>query len=118
MSHLEASSCKKRKRSGERVFKFKTFGEQGYPVDFNYCSFRQNVKSLLEFGNTETVLWGGMASWSFQLQIHRNPPAHILLFVIEEPIELSLNQHCKHCLYIGISIYIINALNYKFDFLY
>lgn len=101
MSNLDSINCKKRKRSGEKVYKFKTFGEQGYPTEFNHGSFRQNVKALLEFGNTETVSWGGMASWSFQLQVQRNPPSHILLFVIEEPIELSLNPHCKHCLYVG-----------------
>lgn len=111
MSHMEASSCKKRKRCGERVFKLKTFGEQGYPIDFNYGSFRQNVKALLEFGNAESVLWGGMSSCSFQLQVHRNPPSHLLLFVIEEPIELSLNPHCNHCLYIGTHVILHHYLH-------
>ncbi|KAL8105772.1 PHD finger protein MALE STERILITY 1 [Apium graveolens] len=114
MSNLDSINCKKRKRPGEKVYKFKTFGEQGCPTEFNHGSFRENIKALLEFGNTETVSWGGMASWSFQLQVQRNPPSHILLFVIEEPIELSLNPHCKHCLYVGWGDHIICKKKYHF----
>lgn len=99
MSHLDLSGCKKRKR-GETVFKFKTFGQRGYPAEFN-GSFLQNVRELLEFGQVETHLSGAMTSWSFQLEVFRHPSLHVLLFVIEEPIELSFHHHCQHCQYIG-----------------
>ncbi|KAK3020775.1 hypothetical protein RJ639_045847 [Escallonia herrerae] len=112
MAYFDQMGCKKRKR-GERVFKFKTFGEQGHPVEFK-GSFRQNVKSLLAFGNLENSLCGGLASWSFQLEVHRNPPDHILLFVVEEPIEVSLNRHCKHCLHVGWGNHLICNKKYHF----
>ncbi|KAK9277485.1 hypothetical protein L1049_007029 [Liquidambar formosana] len=85
MSHLDLTGCKKRRR-GERIFRFKTFCEQGYPVEF-HGPFRQNVKALLGFGHLESNLYSGMPSWSFQLEVHRHPPVHILLCVVEEPIE-------------------------------
>ncbi|KAL6192415.1 hypothetical protein ACLB2K_033505 [Fragaria x ananassa] len=101
--NLDLSGSKKRKR-GERVFRFKTFGENGYPVGFVASSFRENVKALLEYGHLESTLCNsasGMKSWSFQLQLHRNAPVHLVLFVVEEPFEASLNSHCKHCQYVG-----------------
>ena len=100
MSHLDLTGCKKRRR-GDRVFKFKSFGEHGYPTEFS-GPFRENVKALLEFGHLETNLCGtGMHCWSFQLEVHRHPPVHILLFVIEELIGMSTNRHCKQCQFIG-----------------
>ncbi|KAM7487826.1 hypothetical protein LguiB_025310 [Lonicera macranthoides] len=113
MSNLDPNGIKKRKR-GDRVFKFKTFGEQGHPVEFN-GSFRQNLEALLQFGNLEIGLCGGGVScWSFQLEVHRHPPNYIFLFVIEEPIELSLNRHCKHCVYIGWGDHMICNKKYHF----
>ncbi|KAK3222283.1 hypothetical protein Dsin_009308 [Dipteronia sinensis] len=97
MSHLEG--CKKRKR-GDRIFRFKSFCGNGYPVEF-VGSFRHNVKALLEFGSFETNLCDGTQSWSFQLEVHRHPPIHILLFVVEEPIGASINHQCKLCQYVG-----------------
>lgn len=91
--------CKKRKR-GERVFRFKSFGEHGYPIEFD-GSFRHNVKMLLELGNSETNLCNGLACWSFQLEVHRHPPLHILLFVVEELVGASIQHCCKHCRYVG-----------------
>ena len=100
MSQLDVISCKKRKR-GEKVFRFKTFGEQGYPAEFN-GSFRENVVALLEFGHLErNMKCTGMLCWSFQLELHRHPPAHVLLFVFEEPFEASTHRHCNHCKYVG-----------------
>lgn len=102
MSQLDLSGCRKRKR-GERVFKFKVFGERGYPAEFN-GSFQENVRALLEYGQVESTtagLCGAMASWSFQLEVRRHPLLHLFLFVVEEPIELSLELYCKHCQYIG-----------------
>ncbi|XVF10604.1 hypothetical protein REPUB_Repub07fG0196800 [Reevesia pubescens] len=94
------AACRKRRRSAadQRVFKFNSFGENGYPVVFD-GSFRENVKALLEYGHLEenNLCNNGMLSWSFQLEVHRHPPFHILLFVVEEPIEASINLHCKHC---------------------
>ncbi|CAK9173043.1 unnamed protein product [Ilex paraguariensis] len=113
MSHFDLTGCMKRKR-GERVFKFKNFGKEGFPVEFN-GSFLQNVKALLEIGVLEKGLCGGMASWSFQLEVNRHPPVYILLFVVEEPIELSLHPHCKHCQYIGWGHHMI--CNNKYHFL-
>ncbi|KAJ7982486.1 PHD finger protein family [Quillaja saponaria] len=98
MLHLDIIGSKKRKRLCGRVFRFKNFGEPGYPVEFS-GSFRENVKELLGFGHMEGTLYKGMPIWSFQLEVHRHPPLHILLFVIEEPIEASPNPHCKHCQY-------------------
>lgn len=99
MSSLDPSGCKKRKRV-ERVFKFKGFGEQGYPIE-SCGTFRDNVTSLLEYGNVEMVFMNGMTVWSFQLEVHRHPPSHVLLFVVEESVEASSNRHCKHCIYVG-----------------
>lgn len=108
MSNLGISRCKKRKRYSEdcKVFRFKSFGENGHPVEFAKGSFRENVKALLEFGHPETRLCGkGMPCWSFQLQVHRHPPLHVLLFVVEEPFDAdntSLLDHCcKQCYYVG-----------------
>lgn len=99
MSHLDLTGCKKRKR-GERVFRFKSFGEKGYPVEF-LGPFRENVKALLEFGHLESDLCPRMPSWSFQLEVHRHPPVHVLLFIIEESIDISVNRHCKQCQFVG-----------------
>ncbi|KAL3370071.1 hypothetical protein AABB24_007220 [Solanum stoloniferum] len=98
MSTLDLSRSKKRKRNNnERVlFKFKNFGEQGFPTEFIGCNFDQNIKLLLEFAQQENG-----SIWSFQLEVHRHPPMHVFLFVVEEQVELSLNPHCKHCQYIG-----------------
>ncbi|GAA0146830.1 hypothetical protein LIER_36391 [Lithospermum erythrorhizon] len=112
MSQVDSLGCKKRRRT-ERVFKFKKFGERGYPVDF-HGSFLENVRALLEFGQIENGLCGEMASWSFQLEVHRHPSLHIFLFVVEEPIELSLNRHCKHCQYIGWGHHLICNRKYHF----
>lgn len=102
MSTLDLSGSKKRKRNiNEKVFKFKNFGEQGFPIEFIGCNFEQNVKLLLEFAQQENV-----SIWSFQLEVHRHPPMHVVLFVVEEQVELSLNPNCKHCQYIG------NIINY------
>lgn len=99
MSQLDLTGCKKRKR-GDRVFRFKTFGEKGYPAEFK-GSFRENVVALLEFGHIESNMSCGMLCWSFQLELHSHPPAHILLFVVEEPIGASTHRHCNHCKYVG-----------------
>lgn len=99
MSQLDFTGCKKRRR-GERVFRFKAFGDQGYPIEFK-GSFQQNVRALLEFGQMETGLCGPMVCWSFQLEVHRYPTLHVFLFVVEEPVELSPNLCCRHCQYTG-----------------
>ncbi|KAL5553342.1 hypothetical protein UlMin_040743 [Ulmus minor] len=115
MSNLDLSGCKKRKR-GERVFRFKNFGENGCPVEF-FGSFRENVKALLEFGHLESSdLCSGMVCWSFQLEVHRHPPLHVLLFVVEEPLHhSSLNTgHCKQCQYVGWGNHMICNKKYHF----
>lgn len=100
MSHSDLMSSKKRKR-GDRIFKFKSFGEHGYPVE-PLGAFRENVKALLELGHLETNLCDAKTKcWSFQLEIHRHPSAHALFFVVEESIDASPNRHCKQCQYIG-----------------
>lgn len=106
MLNVDVIGNKKRKRCG-RVFRFKNFGEPGYPVMFS-GPFRENVIALLEYANLESNLGMGMPMWSFQLEVHHHPPLHILLFVIEEPIEASPNRHCKHCQYVGnVNIYLL-----------
>ncbi|XP_047307344.1 PHD finger protein MALE STERILITY 1 [Impatiens glandulifera] len=113
MSHLDLGGCKKRKR-GERVFKFKSFGGQGSPVEWT-GSFWENVKALLEFGHLERDLCcGGMSCWSFQLEVHRHPPLSVLLFVVEEPVEESLHRHCKYCRYVGWGQHMICNKKYHF----
>ncbi|XP_023734537.1 PHD finger protein MALE STERILITY 1 [Lactuca sativa] len=112
MSSLDPSGCKKRKRV-ERVFKFKAFGEQGYPIE-SCGTFRDNVKALLEYGNVEMAFVNGMTFWSFQLEVHRHPPSHVLLFVVEESVEASLNRHCKHCIYVGWGDHMICNKKYHF----
>ncbi|KAJ4829114.1 hypothetical protein Tsubulata_032899 [Turnera subulata] len=112
MPQSELSGCKKRKR-GERVFRFKIFGENGYPVEFE-GSFKQNIKALLEYGHFDSNTGNGIPSWSFQLEVNRQPPLHIWLFVVEEPIEASLQLHCKHCQYIGWGHHMICNKKYHF----
>ncbi|KAF3432045.1 hypothetical protein FNV43_RR26784 [Rhamnella rubrinervis] len=120
MSNLDASDFKKRKRySGDcRVFRFKNFGENGHPVEFTNASLRENLKALLEFGHLETKLCcKGMPCWSFQLEVHRHPPLHILLFVVEQHIDddaSQLNRHCKQCHYVGWGHNIICNKKYHF----
>ncbi|XP_057961945.1 PHD finger protein MALE STERILITY 1 [Malania oleifera] len=99
MLSLDLSGCKKRKR-GERVFRFKNFGEPGHPVEFD-GPFRTNIKSLFECGHLESSLCSKMPSRSFQLEVHRHPPVYVLLFVIEESVDASFNRHCRHCKYVG-----------------
>ncbi|GLT78232.1 hypothetical protein SLA2020_497720 [Shorea laevis] len=115
MSSSSSSMTKRKRGRSERVFKFKNFGENGYPVEMNrHGSFRQNVKVLLEYGNQEMHLCNGMLIWSFQLEVNRHPPLHVLLFVVEEPIESSLNLHCKHCQYVGWGHHMICNKKYHF----
>ncbi|PIN14883.1 PHD Zn-finger protein [Handroanthus impetiginosus] len=112
MSQLDLSGCRKRKR-GERVFKFKVFGERGYPAELERGSFEENVRGLLEFG--QLVESGMMLSWSFQLEVRRHPLLYLFLFVVEEPIEMSLQLPCNHCHYIGWGNYM--TCNKKYHFL-
>ncbi|XLR65457.1 hypothetical protein S83_016129 [Arachis hypogaea] len=112
MLNVDVIGNKKRKRCG-RVFRFKNFGEPGYPVMFT-GPFRENVNALLEYANSESNLGMGMPMWSFQLEVHHHPPLHIFLFVIEEPIEASLNRHCKHCQYVGWGHHFICNKKYHF----
>ncbi|GKV23126.1 hypothetical protein SLEP1_g32896 [Rubroshorea leprosula] len=115
MSSSSSSMTKRKRGRSERVFKFKNFGENGYPAEMNrHGSFRQNVKVLLEYGNQEMNLCNGMLIWSFQLEVNRHPPLHVLLFVVEEPIESSLNLHCKHCQYVGWGHHMICNKKYHF----
>ncbi|KAK4371230.1 hypothetical protein RND71_010705 [Anisodus tanguticus] len=110
MSNLDLSASKKRKRNiNERVFKFKNFGEQGFPTEFIGCNFEQNVKLLLEFAQPEN---GNI--WSFQLEVHRHPSMHVFLIVVEEQVELSLNPRCKHCQYIGWGNHLMCNKKYHF----
>lgn len=105
MLNVDVIGNKKRKRCG-KVFRFKNFGEPGYPVEFT-GPFRENVNALLEFANLESKLGFGMPMWSFQLEVHRHPPSHIFLLVIEEATEASMNRHCKHCQYVGNYLFFI-----------
>ncbi|KAH7516201.1 hypothetical protein FEM48_Zijuj10G0110200 [Ziziphus jujuba var. spinosa] len=113
MSNLDLTGCKKRKR-GDKVFKFKNFGENGYPAEFVGSSFRENVKALVEFGHLESNLCWGMLCWSFQLEVHRHPPLHVLLFVVEEPIDASVNRHCKQCHFVGWGKHMVCNKKYHF----
>ena len=99
MSYLDLISSRKRKRE-ERVFRFKIFGENGYPAEFDR-SFEQNIRKLLELAHFDRNNCSRMPSWSFKLEVIRQPTLHITLFVVEEPIEASLEHHCKHCQYVG-----------------
>ncbi|XP_012439661.2 PHD finger protein MALE STERILITY 1 [Gossypium raimondii] len=117
-SYLDLGGCRKRRRGGEKVFKFKTFGENGCPVEFD-GSFRDNVKALVEYGHLEVNLCGnGVFSWSFQLEVHRHPPLHVVLFIVEEQIQASssssINLHCKHCQYVGWGHHMMCNKKYHF----
>ncbi|XP_039036842.1 PHD finger protein MALE STERILITY 1 [Hibiscus syriacus] len=115
-SYLDGGGgCRKRRRGGERIFKFKSFGENGCPVEFD-GSFRNNVKALVEYGNLEMNLCNdGVLCWTFQLEVHRHPPLNVLLFVVEEPVRASsINLHCKHCRYVGWGNHMICNKKYHF----
>ncbi|XP_077230809.1 RING/FYVE/PHD zinc finger superfamily protein [Tasmannia lanceolata] len=113
MNNRSSGECRKRKR-GDRVFRFKSFCDPGHPVDF-HSSFQQNIRMLLEFGHIDTNLSRGMKLWSFQLELYRNPPMHTLFFVIEEPIEKSIHRHCQHCRCVGWGHHMI--CNRRFHFI-
>ncbi|CAL5188750.1 unnamed protein product [Lathyrus oleraceus] len=113
MLNVAVVGNKRRKRCG-RVFRFKNFGEQGYPVMFNGSSFRENVNALLEYASLENNVNIGMPMWSFQLELHHHPPLHVLLFVIEESIEAAINRHCNHCQYVGWGNHLICNKKYHF----
>lgn len=89
---------------GDRVFRFKSFGENGYPAEF-VGRFRENVTALLlGFGRLESgECDGGLRCWSFRLQVQRQPPFYVVLFVVEEPVEAATaaTRHCKQCQYVG-----------------
>ncbi|KAL8159147.1 hypothetical protein V2J09_000684 [Rumex salicifolius] len=118
-SNSELLGCKKRKRpaltSTSTVFRFKSFGENGYPAELN-GSFMKNVRALLEAGRMEsTTLCNGLLSWSFQLEVHRHRPDRtVFLFIVEEPVEASLYRHCTHCQYIGWGQHMICNMKYHF----
>ncbi|XP_048499401.1 PHD finger protein MALE STERILITY 1 isoform X2 [Beta vulgaris subsp. vulgaris] len=94
MSQLEyLHSCnKRRKRSSadQRVFRFKSFCEPGYPAQFD-GPFWKNVRALLEFGHMESNLSNN-----------------------EEPIEGSIYRYCRHCRYIGWGQHMISNMKYHF----
>ncbi|KAF5197390.1 Phd finger protein male sterility [Thalictrum thalictroides] len=112
MTHINSTSCKRRKRGG-KVFGFKTFCDQGNPVDFS-GPFRDNIKKLLDFTHSENTLNGGMKCWSFQLELDHHSPVHFSLFIIEEVMETSVSRHCHHCQYIGWGHHLI--CNERFHF--
>lgn len=98
---------KKRRRvgggGGERVFRFNNFGENGHPAEL-VGQFRENVEALLEFGRWESgECGGGFQCWSFRLQVQRQPPFHVVLFVVEEAVEAATvaARECKQCQYVG-----------------
>ncbi|XP_022156066.1 PHD finger protein MALE STERILITY 1 [Momordica charantia] len=115
----EAIGRKRRRGAGgggEKVFRFKSFGENGYPVEF-VGRFRENVVALLGFGRWESGdCAGGLQSWSFQLQVQRQPPFHIVMFVVEEPVEAAppAGRHCKDCQYVGWGQHMICNKKYHF----
>ncbi|OVA08645.1 zinc finger protein [Macleaya cordata] len=113
MKHLMNPTGFKKRKRGERVFRFRNFCEPGHPVEFN-GPFRDNIRKLLEFARVETKLCEGMNSWSFQLELHRHPPVCISLFVIEEQIEKSVSPHCHYCQYVGWGHHMI--CNARFHF--
>ncbi|XP_010536249.1 PREDICTED: PHD finger protein MALE STERILITY 1, partial [Tarenaya hassleriana] len=61
-----------------------------------YTTKHHNIKeaSSLWINSTRTPIFS-------KLEVHRHPPLHLLLFIIEEPIESSLELRCNHCLYVG-----------------
>ncbi|KAJ8768402.1 hypothetical protein K2173_021555 [Erythroxylum novogranatense] len=112
MSQLDPIGGRKRRRE-ERIYRFKTFCERGNPAEFD-DSFRHNVRALLEFGHFEGTLYNGLMSWSFQLEVNRHPPFHIVLYVVEEPIEASIEHHCMNCQYVGWGHHLICNKKYHF----
>ncbi|EPS66457.1 hypothetical protein M569_08321 [Genlisea aurea] len=112
MSRLDFSECRKRRRT-ERVYKFKFFGSNGYPVDFSGPSFERNVKALLEFGREDRR--GTTPRWSFQLEVRR---MHLFLFVVaveKKPAEsLPIELRCKHCQHTGWGHHLICNKKYHF----
>ncbi|MQM08469.1 hypothetical protein Taro_041326 [Colocasia esculenta] len=113
--HSGNGTSKKRRR-GSRIFRLKTFCDPGHPVHFKAgSSFQENVSSLLEFGNQEESLHGpATRCWSFQLEVHRNPPSSVLLFVVEEMVEKSHPLRCQHCSFIGWGHHMICRKRFHF----
>uniref|UniRef100_A0A9I9DLZ0 PHD finger protein MALE STERILITY 1 n=1 Tax=Cucumis melo TaxID=3656 RepID=A0A9I9DLZ0_CUCME len=111
---------KKRRRGGgggERVFGFKSFGENGHPAEL-VGRFRENVEALLGFGKWESgeCSGEGFRCWSFRLQVQRQPPVHVVLFVLEEAVESCTvaSRQCKQCQYVGWGTHTICNKKYHF----
>ncbi|KAK4742992.1 hypothetical protein SAY87_000993 [Trapa incisa] len=113
MSSLDLSGCKKRKRE-ERTFRFQSFGEKGCPIEFDGSSFIENLKRLLECGQVEGSWGSGFPTWSFQMEISRQPPIYKLLWVVEEDVNALSGRYCKHCLYVGWGENLICNKKYHF----
>ncbi|GAB2223307.1 hypothetical protein Droror1_Dr00017447 [Drosera rotundifolia] len=116
--HIGCKTKRKKWPGERRAFRLKSFGNHGYPAEFNR-SFWRNVKALLEHGDFESNLVtskeGVMLScWSFELELHRHRPERtVFLFVVEELVESSSgHRHCKHCQYIGWGHYMACNVNY------
>ncbi|CAA6664732.1 unnamed protein product [Spirodela intermedia] len=114
MMHTANGTSRKRMR-GDRILRLKTFCDPGHPVNFKGSSFRENVSSLLEFG-CRAEGWNGPGTncWTFQLEVHRNPPACISLFVVEELVEMSDSLRCHHCTSIGWGRHMVCNKRYHF----
>ncbi|XP_057849944.2 PHD finger protein MALE MEIOCYTE DEATH 1-like [Cryptomeria japonica] len=112
MHVVDLDHCKKRKR-GERVFRFHSFGDPACPADY-YGAFRNNVRKFLEeFAEKKDTNVEGMPLWSILLR-EDSQFAQIPLFVIEESLQNSLHPHCDHCRCIGWSHHLVSSQRYHF----
>ncbi|XP_073010909.1 PHD finger protein PERSISTENT TAPETAL CELL 1 [Typha latifolia] len=110
---INLGGSRKRKR-GERVFRFECFCEPGHPSHFN-GSFQENIRTLLRFGHSEVVAQGDVNCWSFQLELSHHPPTLVRMFVVEEDVGKSPCRRCHCCRAVGWGCHIIS--NKRFHFL-
>lgn len=97
--YLTADRTRKRRR-GDRLFGFHTFGDPGCPADY-YGPFRDNIRRFLEeCAEPELYNVEGMPAWSVGLT-EDSSGSRISLLIIEEGMRDSLHPHCDHCRCIG-----------------
>ncbi|KAH9330687.1 hypothetical protein KI387_002795, partial [Taxus chinensis] len=112
MQIVDMGHGKKRKR-GERIFGFHSFGDPACPADY-YGAFRDNVRKFLEeYAEREDYNVEGMPLWSIMLR-EDSHSAQIPVFVIEESVHNSLHPHCDHCRCIGWSHHFVSNHRYHF----
>ncbi|GLJ12291.1 hypothetical protein SUGI_0188160 [Cryptomeria japonica] len=110
--YVNCQNRRKRKR-GEKLFDFQTFGDPGCPADYD-LPFRDNIRVFLEeCAEREPYNIDGNPAWIVLLQ-GETQSAIIPLHVVEENALNSPNPHCDQCRCVGWSHHLVSKRRYHF----